>query len=265
MVEFAEEASADLRMRNHCAHYSTRLDLIQKLTKGFVSSQPLWMTTPSIADLSWHAPKFRQFLEHGALLLVGQLGFITLLYTCNKARELYAMIPKVTLYPPTSENEGRGNAGDTRKTAQSEQEQLSTFSPSILEVTRALRSPTCWFRCTVKGCLLDYPRVLSHHCAKTGPPITVEPKTDMDDLQNAYNIVLGEFPWNFTGNKIVYDPEARRAAEKVVRAASVNMSATVEDFSRIEVDVLNKRFVCGQCSTDGKVCVMPWKVAVRRT
>lgn len=265
MVEFAEEASADLRMRNHCAHYSTRLDLIQKLTKGFVSSQPLWMTTPSIADLSWHAPKFRQFLEHGALLLVGQLGFITLLYTCNKARELYAMIPKVTLYPPTSENEGRGNAGDTRKTAQSEQEQLSTFSPSILEVTRALRSPTCWFRCTVKGCLLDYPRVLSHHCAKTGPPITVEPKTDMDDLQNAYNIVLGEFPWNFTGNKIVYDPEARRAAEKVVRAASVNMSATVEDFSRIEVDVLNKRFVCGQCSTDGKVCVMSWKVAVRRT
>ena len=131
---------------------------------------------------------------------------------------------------------------------------------STESILMALLRATTWFRCMVCDCLLDYPRVQAHRCLKTGPPINMDPKTDADDRANAYNIVLKEFPWNYSGDMIVYDMDARAAAQKVVRAYGLNPDGT-EGF---DMDLDSPRFACGECSKDGHVCVMPWRVAVRR-
>nr|VWO98136.1 F-box domain protein [Ganoderma boninense] len=129
---------------------------------------------------------------------------------------------------------------------------------STESILMALLRATTWFRCTQCDCLLDYPRVQAHQCLKTGPAINMDPKTDADDRANAYNLVLKEFPWNYSGDGIFYDMDARAAAQKVVRAYGLDPDGT-EGF---DMDLDSPRFACGECSKDGHVCVMPWRVAV---
>ncbi|KAI0707647.1 hypothetical protein C8Q76DRAFT_745779 [Earliella scabrosa] len=268
MIEFAQRACTDMRMREHCARYLNRLTLIRDLTKDWILVQPMWVPTPSVADLSWYCPEYKTFLENGGYLVSGELSVSAFQWTCAMVRKLGDLIPEEALRlasagveDNTAKGKGKAELGAPSQAQNVGQRATTTLTP-INNIT-ILRTSHCWFRCTVNGCLVDYPRVLSHHCLKTGPPLTMDPKSDMDDLQNAYNIVLEEFPWNFTGDKAVYDMDAHRATEKIKRAVLTKVSdLTSPDLCPVTLNLLNERFACGECSTDGLACVMPWKVAV---
>ena len=279
MIEFAEEARTDARMRERCAHYMTRLNVIRVMIDDWIMQQPLWVNAPTVADLSWYSPALRAYLDGGPLIMWTQLEDSAYRWTVDMVRKLMAMIP-VEAYDnlpdaaegsATKKGKGRKKAKRTGKGKGKEKEKAVEVVPAhqatmadnqrfLESAERTLRLPTSWFRCTVKGCIIDYPRVLSHQCAKTGPPITMDPQTDADNLNNAYNIILEEFPWNYTGDKVVYDMDAHRAGDMVGRAAATKLK--FERITHMELNHANERFVCSLCSTDGMVCVMPWKIAV---
>ena len=252
MIAWAEAARSQLRMHRHCQHYTERLCVFRDSLKEFYALHRYPEVVPSVADFSWYTPAFREVMDKGRDERVGEVitpreEFMEMVNAAaeewrkDMARRLYDMIP------PEARSQTKRNNDAT---------------PTDEQILRTLNASVTWFRCTVKGCVLDYPRVLAHECAKTGPPINLNPETDMDDLQNAYNIILREFPWNFTGDKVVYDMDAHRAAEKIVQVTLANTDAVPALTDKFWLDNLDERYVCGECSKDSHVYVMPWRVAV---
>ncbi|EJF66113.1 hypothetical protein DICSQDRAFT_152111 [Dichomitus squalens LYAD-421 SS1] len=272
MVAFAESARADRLMRKHAEEYINRLELIRDAVSDYLSQYPLWENLPSVADFSWYTP-FKDIImnrERGVFFGKAALPPETLNPALDKfvrqwqldmRRRLYEMIP-VAARPVEAERvikrvkeEFVNNEGSSAETTEAAKDEKYKEQEQILI---ALSLATTWFRCGHCACLLDYPRVQAHRCLKTGPAIKVDRKTDADDRANAYNIVLKEFPWNYTGDKVSYDEEARAAAEKVVRAYGRDPKKT----EAFDIDIYSPRFACGECSRDGRVYVMPWRVAV---
>ncbi|KAH9857187.1 hypothetical protein C2E23DRAFT_378040 [Lenzites betulinus] len=132
--------------------------------------------------------------------------------------------------------------------------------PNPAQFCERILSARAWFRCTSPECgaLLAYPRVLAHRCARAAPPAELHPQTARADLRNAYALELAELPWNFDGGAVVYDLDAERAAEAVVRACGRDPAHTEERDMR----KLKARLVCGTCSKGGQACVMGWRRAV---
>ncbi|TFK92315.1 hypothetical protein K466DRAFT_595360 [Polyporus arcularius HHB13444] len=278
MMAWVEEARGELRMHQHCEHYTDRLCVFRSALKGFYALHHYPEVVPSVADFSWHTPAFREILDKGRDEFFGDLEHyseefnevienVMERWRADMARQLYDMVPP-EIRPPlhkrhTRKREGKEKATDLEANEDASDAGEDDAIPTDEQITLALNAPVTWFRCTVNGCLLDYPRVLAHECAKTGPPVNLQPETERDDLQNAYHIVLKEFPWNFTGDKIVYDMDAHRAAEEVVRATLSNMNAVPHLTDKSWFDNLDERYVCGQCSNYVCLCVMPWRVAVK--
>ncbi|KAI1794636.1 hypothetical protein LXA43DRAFT_995909 [Ganoderma leucocontextum] len=257
MLAFAQVARSERLMRERAAEYINRLRVIQHTVSDYLSLHPLWENIPSVADFSRYTPVFRSLMDRERDVFFKEVDLpaevVKLALTDIVRRwrrdmqwRLYTMIPDDSCPEETElaiKRAAENDALDDRSTE------------SIL---MALLRATTWFRCTECDCLLDYPRVQAHQCLKTGPAINMDPKTDADDRANAYNIVLKEFPWNYSGNKIFYDMDARAAAQKVVRAYGLDPNGT----KGFDMDLDSPRFACGECNKDGSVCVMPWRVAV---
>ncbi|KAI0723949.1 hypothetical protein C8T65DRAFT_599659 [Cerioporus squamosus] len=278
MLAWAEGARAELRLHRRCELYTTFLYLFREVLDEYYAQHHYPEVVPSVADFSWYTPTFREILDKerdekerdemfAALIMrddfVETIEAFVKDWRRDMARRLYDMIPP-EVRPPLSIRHKHQHDGRKHEVNE-EGHAARQDDPSLTDeqISRALNASVTWFRCTVNGCLLDYPRVLAHECAKTGPPVNPDPKTDMDDLQNAYNIILKEFPWNFTGDKIVYDMDAHRAAEKVVRVTLTNTNAVPNLTDKFWLDNLDGRYVCSECSKDGCLCVMPWRVAVK--
>ena len=260
MLAFARAARSERIMRERAVEYINRLRVIKHTVSDYLSLHPLWENIPSVADFSRYTPVFRTLMDRERDVFFKEvdlpsevvklaLNDVVRRWRRDMQWRLYTLIPDEACPEETERLIKR--AADTEGML----DDRSTES-----ILMALLRATTWFRCMVCDCLLDYPRVQAHRCLKTGPPINMDPKTDADDRANAYNIVLKEFPWNYSGDMIVYDMDARAAAQKVVRAYGLNPDGT-EGF---DMDLDSPRFACGECSKDGHVCVMPWRVAVRR-
>ncbi|RPD66422.1 hypothetical protein L226DRAFT_479062 [Lentinus tigrinus ALCF2SS1-7] len=272
IISWAWAARTKLRMYRRCRHYTDRLCVFQEVLRDFYALHPYPEVVPSVADFSWHTATLRKILdEEPGVPLEGlkipRKEFMKKVeadvadWRRDMARRLYDMIPPDVLPPLSKQHKDRAlHHGANEETHASSEDDAS---PTDEQILRSLHACVTWFRCTVKGCLLDYPRVLAHECAKTGPPINLHPETDLDDLQNAYNIKLGEFPWNFTGDKVVYDMDAHRAAVKIVQVTLANTSAVPALTDKFWLDNLDERYVCGECSGVGVLFVMPWRVAVQ--
>lgn len=261
MLAFAQTARSERLMRERAAEYINRLRVIQNTVSDYLSLHPLWENIPSIADFSRYTPVFRTLMDRERDVFFQEvdlppdvvkvvLNDIVRQWRRDMQWRLYTMIPDEACPEETERAIKRAAENDGTLDDRSTERILMTL----------LRATT-WFRCTQCDCLLDYPRVHAHQCLKTGPPINMDPKTDADDRANAYNIVLREFPWNHSEDRIFYDMDARAAAQKVVRAYGLDPNGT-EGF---DMDLDSPRFTCGECSKDGSVCVMPWRVAVRRS
>ncbi len=250
-------------------HY--RLRVLRDYLKDFYTLHHYPEVVPSVADFSWYTPTFRQIMGKGHDEVLNHwathrddffktVEVVVEIWRRIMARRLYGMIPP-EVRPPLIKPHKHQHRGANNPEA-NEVAGKDDIGPADEHILRALHASVTWFRCTVNGCLLDYPRVLAHECAKAGPPINLHPETEMDALQNAYNIMLNEFPWNFTGDKIVYDVNAHQAAEKIVRVTLTNTNAVPDLTDKFWLDNLDERYVCGQCSKGGLLCVMPWRVAV---
>ncbi|RPD66387.1 hypothetical protein L226DRAFT_530487 [Lentinus tigrinus ALCF2SS1-7] len=288
MLVWAEEVRTHHLMQQRCQHYINRLRSMSDQFDDIYDTHPFPQIVPSVADLSWHMSFFREVLEKDRSENVTledllpenfspYLEGLVMLWRVNMARRLYPLIPPEARPPPGQFKCSCGHHHDGKK--QSEGEQSGSGSGSVADghdseqrdddstntgydLATILKASTTWFRCTVDGCLLDFPRILSHECAKRPPPLNLHPETDEDDLRNAYNLALGEVPWNFTGDAINYDMDAHRATQKIIR---LTVEVDDKDPWKLEkrmLDELDKRYVCGDCSTDGVLCVMPWRVAV---
>ncbi|RDX56466.1 hypothetical protein OH76DRAFT_389306 [Lentinus brumalis] len=272
IIAWAEGGRAELRMHRHCQQYTNRLRVLRDYLKDFYTLHHYPEVVPSVADFSWYTPTFRQIMGKGHDEVLNHwathrddffktVEVVVEIWRRIMARRLYGMIPP-EVRPPLIKPHKHQHRGANNPEA-NEVAGKDDIGPADEHILRALHASVTWFRCTVNGCLLDYPRVLAHECAKAGPPINLHPETEMDALQNAYNIMLNEFPWNFTGDKIVYDVNAHQAAEKIVRVTLTNTNAVPDLTDKFWLDNLDERYVCGQCSKGGLLCVMPWRVAVK--
>lgn len=270
MIVLAESARADRLMREHAADYVNRLTVVRNIVSNYLLGHPLEQNMPSVADFSWYTPIFRGIMdrERGAFFEMTELPSDTLELALDETvrkwrrrmqRRLYEMIPPEAR--PVEAEEAIKHAKEEMESASSTATDVYQDVRVKQEIVMALLHATTWFRCTECQCLLDFPRVQAHRCLKTGPPIKLDRTTDADDRANAYNLVLKEFPWNYTGDKVHYDMDARRAAEKVIRVSGLN----VEETETFDMDFVSHRFACGKCSAGGTVCVMPWRVAVRHS
>ena len=251
-------------MLKRCADYRRRLLLIRCMTLQFYVGRQLDKPSPSVADLSWLTPDLRRYTQRPSLyhdrpiappdeLVHGAIQALVDVWRETVEKTLFDKIPRDALPPSVPPRR-------------------SFFHPNCdhvnpVDIQRAVNACTTWFRCTEEGCLLDGERALVHRCAKTGPPINPDPQTDLDDLCNAYNIVLKEFPWN--GDKILFDMDAHRAAQKIYRVIGPQHAQSEQplpsdprECHKMNIDVLRQRYVCGKCSRDGQICVMPWRVMV---
>ena len=260
MLAFAQTARSERLMRERAAEYINRLRVIKHTVSDYLSLHPLWENIPSVADFSRYTLVFQTLMDRERDVFFKEvdlpsevvklaLNEIVRQWRRDMQWRLYTMIPDEAC-PEETERA-------IKRAAETEGGTLDDRSTE--SILMALLRATTWFRCTQCDCLLDYPRVQAHQCLRTGPSINMDPKTDADDRANAYNIVLKEFPWNYSGDKIFYDMDARAAAQKVVRAYTLDPNVT-EGF---DMDLDSPRFACGECSKNGSVCVMPWRVAVR--
>ncbi|RDX56503.1 hypothetical protein OH76DRAFT_1395620 [Lentinus brumalis] len=271
MLLWAEEVRTHYLMWRRSAHYINRLSMMSQGLVDIFEAHPFPQIVPSVADLSWHIPFYRDLMEKDRDVAVTLedlvpenmgpfLEGLVILWRVDMAQRLYPLIPAEAR--PTPEQFectcGHHRSGSGAETSAGG----SAAVASRYDLSTMLKASTTWFRCTVEGCLLDFPRILTHECAKRAPPLNLHPQTQEDDLRNAYNLALGEAPWNFAGDAITYDMEAHRATQNILRLVLEDADKEPWKTDKFALDDLDKRFVCGECSADGMLCVMPWRVAV---
>ncbi|KAI0723984.1 hypothetical protein C8T65DRAFT_628118 [Cerioporus squamosus] len=276
MFAWAEEVRTHYLMQQRCQHYIDRLRIMSDELADIVESHPFPQIVPSVADLSWHIPFYRDLMEKDRDVAITPedlvpenmgpfLEGLVILWRVDMARRLYPMIP-VEARPPLKDFKctcGHHESSGTATSADGGGEAGNSTNTGY-DLAAILKASTTWFRCTVEGCrgLLDFPRILAHECAKRAPPLNLHPQNEDDDLRNAYNIALGEVPWNLAGDCVTYDMDAHRATEVVLRLTLEDGDKDPWKTEKWALDDLDKRYVCGECSTDGLLCVMPWRVAV---
>lgn len=257
MIAFAEEARTFRRMRKHGDHYENRLRAIRVLWDSWALGRSMLEAHPSPADLSWYmpgldfimsAPPEVRFSETAQPDLEIRIHNWAGTWQERVHKILYNKVPLEALVRIVSSMNSVACPPDFKHIE----------NPTFNDLC-GIYVASVWWRCKVKGCLVDTSRLFAHACTRSGPPVKLEPETDEDVLNNAYTCVFEEVPWNHTGDKFEYAMDAHRAAERVLTLAGYDANSCEGG----DPDADQPRFVCGKCSAGGKVCVMPWRVAVR--
>ena len=113
---------------------------------------------------------------------------------------------------------------------------------------------TCALNCPEP---LGFPRVLVHKCANCVVQVPTFELVNADRSQ-AFSATLGEEPWNFRGDRIMFSPKASLAAHKIVETVGLDPYCTTAK----RMDELDVWFGCPFCSTDESKCLMSWDAAV---
>jgi hypothetical protein len=121
-----------------------------------------------------------------------------------------------------------------------------------------LELATTFFTCTL-GCSepLGFSRVLDHKCATCVVHLPTFELVNADRTQ-ALSATLGEEPWNLRGDRIVFNPKASSAAQRVIETVGLDPYCTTAK----RMDELDVWFGCPLCSTDEMKCLMSWDAAV---
>ncbi|KZT28749.1 hypothetical protein NEOLEDRAFT_775170 [Neolentinus lepideus HHB14362 ss-1] len=109
---------------------------------------------------------------------------------------------------------------------------------------RRLELATTIFRCQSCRDLIHYPRVLVHSCMTDisndhRDYIGTEMGISVDDITRCL-VALRCEPWNYDGDKLVYDEPASELARSLVEACGLFPDTTIKD----QMDELNARFTC---------------------
>ena len=121
-----------------------------------------------------------------------------------------------------------------------------------------LELATTFFSCAL-GCPepLGFPRVLVHKCTTYVDQVPTFELVSADRTQ-ALSATLGEEPWNFRGDRIMFSARASLAAHKIVEIVGLDPYCTTAK----RMDELDVWFGCPLCSTDELKCLMSWDAAV---
>ena len=234
LVNFMESTRMKRLTRHWLAELSDRLAVIGDLYELYLSHCPIEQPQPRLVDICTSA------YAHQIITLPSDPTDISWALS-----GLYDELPGIV---------------ETWRVASSRQllELMPPRNGMIYNPLYRLELATTFFTCTM-GCPepLGFPRVLVHKCTNYMVQVPTFELVSVDRSQ-ALSATLGEEPWNFRGDRIVFSPKASLAAHQIVETVGLDPYCTTAK----RMDELDLWFGCPLCSTDEVKCLMSWDAAV---
>ncbi|TFK76192.1 hypothetical protein BDN72DRAFT_891283 [Pluteus cervinus] len=233
LVEFLEQSKATRLQNDRRYRLGLRVRLLYQVFDQYVRELPPRTVTPGPADLASTVP-FRRLILETPLdenLAIGDFA------------DLIDELPNLCLSWEQSKNKF-----------------LSSLIPagkrSRVKGLRSFDLATTFFRCAWCRDPIAYPRVLVHDCLSK-----VHSSTQINEEDEELFAILEETPWNYGDDSVTFDEEASIAAHAIITAVNKDPRTTTPQ----EMDDLDPRIECIQCTTPRSKLAMRWRTAILHT
>jgi hypothetical protein len=236
LIEFMETCKADRLAKERRALINSRINMVSRHVGKYTAAHPTEII-PGFADICFHMQGVRDLILSPPDVDVNESSFAECMLELPAACQEWRHAKDAALLDLVAIPKGIITSSS------------SEISPLQLAIT--------YFRCCICDTIMHHPRALAHSCMVR--PLESDPTPDDEDLR-ALTKNLCARPWNYSGDRIVFDADCCSAAFSVIQATGmVEMTTTVA-----QMDDLDWRYECLVCLDQGvRLPAMDWRMAVR--